>query len=536
MRGGAGIGGAYSGLTSGETNPEKKKYYFVESNVSVSITGGDVLSVGGWGASGIGSGADNKMADTISLDNTKADIVAYADGTKFAIDTRDLDPQTNITTSHREGRTIEGYILQGTFVHNYTPKDEKGTPLVDENNKVLNQATEGLNDIKIIDDQTGARERKLTGMPEGYRSFAATVSKAGNYNVYTDSEAISNGGGRYFAEYYKDVIDDEYWASRIDQNRFVQYRAGEHELCDNFYLYPVKSIVVDKEVVLEDGAEPSDLNTTVYFTIREKRYLEDENGNQIIGENGKPIKDESDNVYIKVKDANGKEVKWIQSIEIVNGVPQNKVYFTNVEDKTYEILEVDENGKVLEQGIAYGAVILKKISTVHGDGTDNDGVISKEVWTDRVTVVNTYIKDNKADVVIRKILPTEYKFDEYNDTTVIFKVEVKDSEDKVTYETFVGISLAADSASYNTDLNAYVYEKRIKNIPIGSSDTLTVTEVYSAGYLGDVSEPVLVKTDSDKYYRVDTLNVIDEYIPGSGAVNSYHNKTHVSKLAVGGGE
>ena len=517
--GGAGIGSGLfaSGLQIPAANKNESSSYHVETNVDISITGGKVLAVGGWGASGIGSGAKNKMANTITLDNTKADIEAYADGTKFAIDTRDLlaDGTTN---SHREGRTVDGYILQGTFVHNYIPKDESGHTLVDDNGAELNQKTEGLNDIKIIDDMTGARERRLTKMPVGYRSFAATVSKAGTYTVYTDSEAISNGGGRYFAEYWKDVIDESYWSDRDDQSRFVQYEAKDHELCDNFYLYPVKSIVVDKEVVREGDLKAEDLNTTVYFAIREKRL--DANGN----------KDESEELFIK-KDGE----KWIQSIKIINGVPQNKVYFTNVEDKTYEILEVDENGKLLKSGIAFGETILKSITTRHGDGTDNDGVISKTVWTDRVTVINTYYKDSKIDLVIRKILPTEYKFDEYNGTTVIFKVTVKDSDGNQTYENYAGISLDSDSARYDKELG-YVYEKTLKDIPFNSTDTLDVEEVYSAGYLGTVSQPVLVTSEDAKYYRVDTVNEVNEYVPGTGAVNSYHDKTHVSRIMEGGGQ
>ena len=511
MEGGAGIG-------SGSVSVYSKKEYSKETDVNISITGGTVLAVGGWGAAGIGSSAGNKMANYIMLDNAKADIEAYADGTKFAIDTRDLDLSTQKTTSHKEGRTIDGYILQGTFVHNYIPKDENGQTLVDDNGVDLNQKTEGLNDINIIDDMTGARERRLTKMPVGYRSFAATVSKAGTFTVYTDSEAISNGGGRYFAEYWKDVIDESYWSDRDDQSRFVQYEAKDHELCDNFYLYPVKSIVVDKEVVREGDLKAEDLNTTVYFAIREKRL--DANGN----------KDESEELFIK-KDGE----KWIQSIKIINGVPQNKVYFTNVEDKTYEILEVDENGKLLKSGIAFGETILKSITTRHGDGTDNDGVISKTVWTDRVTVINTYYKDSKIDLVIRKILPTEYKFDEYNGTTVIFKVTVKDSDGNQTYENYAGISLDSDSARYDKELG-YVYEKTLKDIPFNSTDTLDVEEVYSAGYLGTVSQPVLVTSEDAKYYRVDTVNEVNEYVPGTGAVNSYHDKTHVSRIMEGGGQ
>ena len=180
---------------------------------------------------------------------------------------------------------------------------------------------------------------------------------------------------------------------------------------------------------------------------------------------------------------------------------------------------------------------MKKIETRHGDAEDNDGVISKEVWTDRVTVINFYTKDSKVDVLIRKILPTEYKFENYKDTTVIFKVEVKDSEENVTYESYVGITPSGEEASFNKDLGRYAYERRLKDIPISSSDTLSVTEVYSAGYQLSENGISITKPNTEtNYYLVEALNNVDEYIPGSGAVNSYHNKTHVSKLAVEGGE
>ena len=161
--------------------------------------------------------------------------------------------------------------------------------------------------------------------------------------------------------------------------------------------------------------------------------------------------------------------------------------------------------------------------------------MTKTVWTDRVTVINTYYKDSKIDLVIRKILPTEYKFDEYNGTTVIFKVTVKDSDGNQTYENYAGISLDSDSARYDKELG-YVYEKTLKDIPFNSTDTLDVEEVYSAGYLGTVSQPVLVTSEDAKYYRVDTVNEVNEYVPGTGAVNSYHDKTHVSRIMEGGGQ
>ena len=53
MHGGAGIGGGFQGSGAGEDDK-----YFSDQDVAVTITGGNVLAVGGWGASGIGTGAD----------------------------------------------------------------------------------------------------------------------------------------------------------------------------------------------------------------------------------------------------------------------------------------------------------------------------------------------------------------------------------------------------------------------------------------------------------------------------------------------
>ena len=528
--GGAGIGsGLYApNLTIPGTNNKESAKYQVETDVDISITGGTVLAVGGWGAAGIGSGARNKMANTIIIDNEKADVVAYADGTKFAIDTRDLH-EDGSTTSHTEGRTITGYMLQGTLVHDYSQPEGETT---------LNQNTEGLDDIQVINDETNEK-RILTGMPSGYRSFATTVSEQGIYTVYTDSEHISNGGGRYFTEYDYDVIPDTYWDENIDYGRLVQYAVGDKkdQLSDNFYLYPVKSIVVSKEVNTEDGLDVTGINLAAYFTIREKKY--DLDGNKIT----------TDEVYLKIKKGEDM-VRWIQSIEIVNGVPQNKVYFTNIEDKTYEILEVDEKGEPLNTktgSIPYGEIILKKISTKHGDlihpdqedqsyTFDNDGIISAQVWTDYVTVVNTYGIDNKADIVIRKILPAEYRFDQYTDMTVVFKVQVVNN-DGVTYENHVGLTMDTDSARWDSDLNAYVYEKKLKDVPFNPlTDEFNVEEVYTAGYEGTVNAINLIIEEKNKYYRVDTVNTVKDYIPTTGAVNSYSNKAYVPQAVEEGGE
>jgi len=332
--GGAGIGGGLYGSNAketGMTSPDNPKYH-VETDVDVTITGGNVFSVGGWGASGIGSGARNKIANSVNIDVSEAKVEAYADGTKFAIDTRVLK-EDGTTESYTTGRTITGDVIQGTFVHDYKQ------PLSD--GSVLDQGTEGLKSIQIINDKTG-ESKELTKMPPGYRSFATDVNGEGAYTVYTDDPAISNGSGRYFNKAIYDTRTEEAIRTGSDiLERNVQYNVKSNGLCDNFYLFPVKTVVVEK-LIKGEGSEG--LNATVMFCLKA--------GDDYAHEPGK-----SD--------------VWTESIEIKNGVPQTKAYFVNVDDKKYDVLEIkgiNEDGSVNTDliGSKYGSYTLSKITTQHG--------------------------------------------------------------------------------------------------------------------------------------------------------------------------
>ena len=355
--GGAGIGsgvGKDSGLK-----------YSRDTKETISITGGNVVSIGGWGASGIGSGAVNPGADSITIDASKANIEAYADGTKFAIDTRNLKPDGS-TESITEGRDITGDLLQGTFVHAYVSEDG------------VRQGTEGLASIVVINDSTD-KEIELTGMKDyglsGYRSFATTVDGAGTYTVYTADKAVAKGGGRFFNKCTDDVRTEEDVRTAQDiEERNVQYTVRSGELCDNFYLFPVKSIVVTKEVEAEEEVKQG-LDHTLKFALWSGG---------------------SDGHYVVDPDSDTDE-RWEQTIQVKNGVPERKAYFINVDEGTYGVWELDENGNDMKPGTPVPgneSVTLVAIRTVHGDTEDNDATIGPEVDTDYVTVINTYEKSN----------------------------------------------------------------------------------------------------------------------------------------------
>ena len=155
---------------------------------------------------------------------------AYADGTKFAIDTR-LLLEDGMTESREDGRNVDGNIFQGTFVHRYTHTcdDEEVT-----------ENAEGLRSFDIIGNDSGSI-RTLTGMPAKYRSFAATVKSAGLHSVYTREASIGNGNGRYFGTTAKDI-----WAAEEMNETDVEYTVTGSALSDNFYLCPVTAAPAER--------------------------------------------------------------------------------------------------------------------------------------------------------------------------------------------------------------------------------------------------------------------------------------------------
>ena len=341
LAGGAGIGSG-TGLNGAATK------YKSDTDTYVSITGGNVVAVGGWGASGIGSGAANKQALDIVIDAVNANIEAYADGTKFAIDTRVVNADGS--TSQANNTDIEGNILQGTFVHAYEKDD-------------VTQGTEGLKDIEITNEQTG-EVKTLTGMLEGYRSFAATVSDPGSFTVFTADQNVANGDGRYFARF----ATDEYDPAMITGHD-ARYEVVTGKLSDNNYLFPVKSVVVRK-VIDAPEAVANQVNETFYFAL----WIDS-------------IKD-----YLRKADGS----IWVEPIKVVDGQALTTAKFIGVDDLTFGVWEVaNEQGEALPDvkgnPINYGKYRLVGITTAHGDTADNDATIDKNTWTDTVSVINTFV-------------------------------------------------------------------------------------------------------------------------------------------------
>lgn len=578
--GGAGIGGGLYGenvVEDGMSKPDDAKYH-VETDLDVTITGGTILAVGGWGASGIGSGAKNKTANEITIDVNEASIEAYADGTKFAIDTREVKDD-GTTRSITEGRTITGDVLQGTFVHQYDQPISGG--------EEIHQGTEGLGSIKIINDRTG-EQKELTKMPDGYRSFATDVNGEGAYTVYSDDSAISNGNGRYFNRCIDDTRTDEEIASDSDiLERNVQYTVSSSSLCDNFYLFPVKTVVVEK---IAQGADTGGLNATVYFCLKSG--------------SGYAHKPQEESI-------------WTESIEIVNGVPQTKAYFINVDDDKYDVLEIKgENDTTSPMGDSFGSYTLTRITTQHGEAvalpletgtthdnsrgitytvtqdddeltitasmdagkrqdghsvtlslfadgvlteypskklneqegweqtwteipaskdgtpiqysvadTSNNAQIDDDIWNDEVKIINTY-KKKAAELVITKELPKFIDHKNGNETmgdvnaTFFFEITGKYDGGK-PYQNTAGIDFNRNSDSVQTVTVA---------LPSDITD-LEVKEVYAGNYkLDPDQDPPEVVQNEDGVYTVKFRNVVSDYEYKGGITNKYELDGGISKL------
>lgn len=357
MYGGAGIGGGVLGdlpannPKSGSDIVNKKKTYFVMTKLDISITGGNVTAIGGWGASAIGSGAE-KTGDHVYTDNTKittasnANIVAYADGTKFAIDTRLL--QEDGTTLSKQ-QNIAGNVLQGTFVHAYYINNDKND---------FQENPEGLSTIKIFDAETGELVKffditkdgadkwkdEITGMKDfslaNYRSFAVTVPKAGQYLIYTDVDKIGADGtkGRYFA---CSTYDNYYFKSDPSLDNKIRYTVKTDELSDNFYLYPVKTIIIHKSVRGPENMQGVDQDAPFSLKVRKL--------------------DGSGELYAK------------DTIRIRDGKAQNELVFENIPDNRYQITE-DLNVGPSE------TFILKEINGSSSEGGATENVSFENVY------------------------------------------------------------------------------------------------------------------------------------------------------------
>ncbi|MDO4481543.1 MAG: hypothetical protein Q4C14_02275 [Bacillota bacterium] len=217
--GGAGIGGGMNSL---------KSKYTAETDLTIVIKAGDITAAGGWGASGIGSGADNIIANSISLSDT-AKIKAFADGIKFAIDSYNR----NLGTSND---IAGGNVLQGTLMAANGTSNSSG--------ETGNGAYGGMYLVIYKDADASASMDNLKAyetpaadgiqLPEGYRSFAVSLEKDGSYLIHGSKDDFNTWLGfspdasetapgesvpsAHFSTSNNGIVSSSFWIYEIGSN------------------------------------------------------------------------------------------------------------------------------------------------------------------------------------------------------------------------------------------------------------------------------------------------------------------------------
>ena len=188
-RGGAGIGSAFDASDlSSETR------YMVPTQTDISLTGGSVYAVGGWGAAGIGSGAANESAASVTA-SASCDVTALSDGQKFALDTH---------PGNASGTRQLANVFRGTFTDVTEDRTYEG----------LQQVTVG---------------GKRVNLPEGYRSFGRTVTAG--------TQRVTQSGVRFAAQSMETLTLDALASQASIQDPY-QFRVTGTDGYDAYWLYP----------------------------------------------------------------------------------------------------------------------------------------------------------------------------------------------------------------------------------------------------------------------------------------------------------
>lgn len=227
--GGAGIGG-------GCNSRGIKDKYASETKVTVKILDGVINAIGGWGASGIGSGADNLTAQSIEIGKA-ARVQAFSDGIKFAIDSYNRNQNT---VNNIKG----GNLLQGTFMVVGDAQtngfgeigygDYSSLYVVVYRDANPDSANSALNayETPVIDGLQ---------LPAGYRSFAVTVDEGGNYLVHGSKEGFEAWFGFDVTNAQETAGNDNRDETGAQLDQTGHYNTNKDgSMSDNYWLYEMQ--------------------------------------------------------------------------------------------------------------------------------------------------------------------------------------------------------------------------------------------------------------------------------------------------------
>ena len=272
--GAAGIG---SGVGLNDTHATK---YRADTNLNVSITGGDFEAViGGWGSSGIGSGANNETISNFSLETENTSIKAYSDGTKPAIE----DTLTGSNTI-----TIDGKVLQAVV-----------SDLID---------TSGGTTFEVYNYANSLEDYELD-MPDSYKAFGVIVRDSSVYIVKGDEGCFSTK-----ATPGTDIPA----GSEVDPLLEV----GDGKISYHTFLYPT-------------SVTPKPVERKLKFKINEWVYDSNEHSGQAIIDGQYS---ESYTIYYKLDG----EDEWTEELPKITNVGSIKVDLKAESSKGYETLELND--------------------------------------------------------------------------------------------------------------------------------------------------------------------------------------------------
>lgn len=194
-------GGTFKSIRGYDSNQEEKLGGAAigaginDKNVSnlvmkIEITGGEIESaVAGWGAAGIGRGANSDANDSIRVGAGVQIERIYTDGTKMPLE---------------NGTVVDGNVLQVAFSDLIDTNEEKQFEVMNYNNP---------------------EEKYSIEMPDGYHAFATVSSKAATYSVR---------GSQYYAQKSTPGTDIP-----SDASKNIELKASSGVIAKHDYLYPV---------------------------------------------------------------------------------------------------------------------------------------------------------------------------------------------------------------------------------------------------------------------------------------------------------
>lgn len=272
--GAAGIG---SGVGLNDTHATK---YRADTSLNVSITGGDFDAIiGGWGSSGIGSGANNETISTLNLKTENTSIKAYSDGTKPAIE----DTITGNNTI-----TIDGKVLQAVT-----------SDLIDTSNGAIFEVYNLANTL----------ENYELNMPDSYKAFGVIVKDSSVYVVKGDEGCFSTK-----------VTPGSDIPAGSEINPLLE--VGDNKISNHTYLYPT-------------SVTPEPVVRKIKFKTNEWVYDASEHSGQAIIDGQYS---ESYTIYYKLDGEN----EWTEELPKITNVGNIKVDVKAESSKGYETLKLSD--------------------------------------------------------------------------------------------------------------------------------------------------------------------------------------------------